>query len=127
MTFKDGQWGIMQTIDQDGDLQRPQFIPLDDLELPELDESKSVLDFEKSIYSGVEEQGYKSQTGDFTPFREDARENAFQEYKSMSFNQVSSRFFAKNRDGSYPALVNEVLDELVEKGHACPSFHSTTT
>jgi hypothetical protein len=110
MTFKDGQWGIMQTIDQDGDLQRPQFIPLDDLELPELDESKSVLDFEKSIYSGVEEQGYKSQTGDFTPFREDARENAFQEYKSMSFNQVSSRFFAKNRDGSYPAL-NYLMQE----------------
>jgi hypothetical protein len=31
------------------------------------------------------------------------------------------------KDGSYPALVNEVLDELVEKGHACPSFHSTAT
>lgn len=104
MTFKDGQWGIMQTVDKDGDLQRPEFIPLDKLELPELDESKSVLDFEKSIYSGVEEQGYKSETGDFSPFREDARENAFQEYKSMSFNQISSRFFAKNRDGSYPAL-----------------------
>ena len=110
MTFKDGQWGIMQTIDQDGDLQRPQFIPLDDLELPELDESKSVLDFEKGVYKGVEEQGYKSETGDFTPFREDARENAFQEYKSMSFNQVSSRFFAKNRDGSYPAL-NYLMQE----------------
>ena len=42
------------------------------------------------------------------------------------------------KDGSYPALVNEViddlvekghevLDDLVEKGHACPSFHSTAT
>jgi len=110
MMFKDGQWGIMQTIDQDGDLQRPEFIPLDNLELPELDESKSVLDFEKGVYKGVEEQGYKSETGDFTPFREDARENAFQEYKSMSFNQVSSRFFAKNRDGSYPAL-NYLMQE----------------
>ena len=104
MTFQNGQWGIMETKDEDGDLKKPEFIPLEDLELPELDESKSVMDYEKETYSGAEEQGYKSQTGDFSTYEEDARENAFQDYKAMTFNQISSRFFAKNRNGSYPAL-----------------------
>tara|TARA_X000001382_G_scaffold94651_2_gene69124 strand:- start:2775 stop:4277 length:1503 start_codon:yes stop_codon:yes gene_type:complete len=102
--FKDGQWGIMQTVDSDGDLQRPEFITLDKLELPELDESKGVLDFEKEVYKGVEDQGYKSETGDFTPFREDAREAGYDEYMNMTYNQISSRFFNKSSDGSYPAL-----------------------
>ena len=111
MTFKDGQWGIMQTLDQDGDLQRPEFIPLDNLELPELDESKSVLDYEKETYSGAEKMGQQSEDGDFSVYEEDARENAFQDYKAMSFNQISSRFFAKNRNGSYPAL-NYLMQEV---------------
>jgi hypothetical protein len=28
------------------------------------------------------------------------------------------------KDGSYSALVNEVVNGLVERGRACPTFHS---
>tara|TARA_R110000765_G_scaffold39461_4_gene85821 strand:- start:291 stop:1850 length:1560 start_codon:yes stop_codon:yes gene_type:complete len=108
--FKDGQWGIMQTVDADGDLQRPEFISLDKLELPELDESKGVLDFEKAASKSSEERGYKSQDGDFSPFRAEAREAGYDEYMNMTYNQISSRFFNKSSDGSYPAL-NYLMQE----------------
>ena len=113
MKFQDGQWGLM-VVDEElstDQVTKRNFVPLDKLELPELDESKIVLDFEKQAATSTEERGYKSQDGNFEPFREDAREGAYDQYAQMTYNQISSRFFNKSSDGSYPAL-----DYLMQEG-----------
>ena len=104
MDFRDGEWGLVGEQETDG-IKTETFTNINDLELPELDESKIINDYSKTLNRNVEEQGYKNKTGDWSQYESDVRDNVFDDFQNMTENQISSKWFSKNgSDFSTPAL-----------------------
>jgi len=104
MDFRDGKWGLVGEQETDG-VKTETFTNLNDLELPELDESRAVNDYSKELNGNIEQQGYKNKTGNWSQYENDVRDNIFNDFQDMTENQISSKWFSKNgNDFSTPAL-----------------------
>ena len=104
MDFRDGKWGLVGEQETDG-IKTETFTNINDLELPELDESKIINDYSKTLNGNIEEQGYKNKTGDWSQYESEVRDNIFDDFQDMTENQISSKWFSKNgSDFSTPAL-----------------------
>ena len=104
MDFRDGKWGLVGEQEVDG-VKTETFTNLNDLELPELDESRAVNNYSKELNGNIEQQGYKNKTGNWSQYEDDVRDNIFNDFQDMTENQISSKWFSKNgNDFSTPAL-----------------------
>ena len=104
MDFRDGKWGLVGEQETDG-VKTETFTKLNDLELPELDESKVINNYSKELNGNMEQQGYKNKTGNWSQYENDVRDNIFNDFQEMTENQISSKWFSKNgNDFSTPAL-----------------------
>ena len=105
MDFRDGKWGLVGEETIVGGIKNPTFTLLEDLKLPELDESKMINDYSKGLNADFERLGYNNKTGNWSEYEETTRDNIFNDFQNMTENQISSKWFSENgNDKTTPAL-----------------------
>ena len=105
MDFRDGKWGLVGEETIVGGIKNPTFTLLEDLKLPELDESKMINDYSKGLNADFEKLGYNNKTGNWSEYEETTKDNIFNDFQNMTENQISSKWFSENgNDKTTPAL-----------------------
>jgi len=107
LDFRDGKWGVVNEsiIPTEGTpTSTPTFTPLEDIQLPELDESSALHDHKKSYLTKYYDLGGKSKNKFDQNDRSTLRKDLYNDYSQMSYNQMSSTWFAgSGTDSDSPA------------------------
>ena len=107
LDFRDGKWGVVnESIIPTGGTptSTPTFTPLEDIQLPELDESRALHDHKKSYLAKYYDLGGKSKNKFDQNDRSTLRKDLYNDYSQMSYNQMSSTWFAgSGTDSDSPA------------------------
>lgn len=109
LDFRDGKWGIVSEsvvpTGEGGDAASvPTFTTLENIQLPELDESSALHNHKKTYLEKYYALGGKSKNNFTNEDRTTLRKDLYNDYSQMSYNQLSSTWFAgSGTDSDSPA------------------------